>query len=308
VAEYRLPFSFNVVPKLPATQGKRKRTGLDIPTPDTPGLPKNPPAPPAPLPRNVTKPPNQVIVPPRTDGECDPTLTQVNPEYGSTTGGAVIWLAGNDFPVRFPLFARFGTSVVRTVSWFITCEALSNRVSQAFISPSLLSCTLPSAVVPDVVDVTLSKHPQTNAPEYGTSIVKFLYIADQEPRPIRLKTPNQPIAPSWTEGESAPTLTEVNPESGSITGGATIWLKGMDFPALFPLFARFGTAVVPTVSSLITFMKLFLINCLRHSATPTFLPVTCLPQPPQALSMLHSRSIHSQRRQSMGPASQSSTM
>ena len=48
------------------------------------------------------------------------------------------------------------------------------------------------------------------------------------------------------EGNSA--LTEVNPESGSITGGARIWLKGIDFPALFPLFARFGTTVVPTVS------------------------------------------------------------
>jgi len=51
-----------------------------------------------------------------------------------------------------------------------------------------------------------------------------------------------------TDGEPTPTLTEVNPESGSVTGGARIWLKGIDFPALFPLFARFGTTVVPTVS------------------------------------------------------------
>ena len=62
------------------------------------------------------------------------------------------------------------------------------------------------------------------------------------------KPPNPAIAPPNTDGETGPTLTEVNPESGSITGGARIWLKGIDFPALFPLFARFGTTVVPTVS------------------------------------------------------------
>ena len=63
--------------------------------------------------------------------------------------------------------------------------------------------------------------------------------------------------PSWNAGPSSnplpggpvPTLTEVNPELGPITGGERIWIKGMDFPALFPLFARFGTCVVPTVSS-----------------------------------------------------------
>jgi len=58
----------------------------------------------------------------------------------------------------------------------------------------------------------------------------------------------QAIAPPRTDGEPIPTLTEVNPESGSITGGARVWLRGIDFPSLFPLFARFGTAVVPTVS------------------------------------------------------------
>ena len=50
------------------------------------------------------------------------------------------------------------------------------------------------------------------------------------------------------DGERPPTLTEVNPDSASITGGVRIWLKGMDFPALLPLFARFGGAIVPTVS------------------------------------------------------------
>jgi hypothetical protein len=60
--------------------------------------------------------------------------------------------------------------------------------------------------------------------------------------------PNPPIPPPKTDGESTPTLIEVNPESGSITGGARIWLRGTNFPAVFPLFARFGTAVVPAVS------------------------------------------------------------
>ena len=55
------------------------------------------------------------------------------------------------------------------------------------------------------------------------------------------------ISPPKTDGERPPTLTEVNPDSGSITGGVRIWLKGIDFPALLPLFARFGAAVVPTV-------------------------------------------------------------
>jgi len=60
------------------------------------------------------------------------------------------------------------------------------------------------------------------------------------------KPPNSAIPPPRIDGEPTPTLTEVNPKSGSITGGARIWLKGMEFPA-FPLFARFGTVVVPTV-------------------------------------------------------------
>lgn len=69
--------------------------------------------------------------------------------------------------------------------------------------------------------------------------------------PNALKRPNQTIAQPRTDGEHAATLTEVNPDSGSITGGARIWLRGVDFPANFPLYARFGTAVVPTVSLLI---------------------------------------------------------
>ena len=73
--------------------------------------------------------------------------------------------------------------------------------------------------------------------------------AGPNPSPLcSCKTPNPAIAPPRTDGEPAPTLTEVNPKHGSIMGGATIWLKGFDFPPSFPLFARFGTTVVPTVS------------------------------------------------------------
>ena len=62
--------------------------------------------------------------------------------------------------------------------------------------------------------------------------------------------PPPAIVPPSTDERPTPTLTEVNPESGSITGGAKIWLTGMEIPTGFKLFARFGTAVgvVPTVS------------------------------------------------------------
>ena len=59
--------------------------------------------------------------------------------------------------------------------------------------------------------------------------------------------PDQASPAPETNGEPAPVLTEVNPESGPITGGTRVWLKGMDFPTASPLFARFGSAVVPTV-------------------------------------------------------------
>lgn len=74
--------------------------------------------------------------------------------------------------------------------------------------------------------------------------------AAPNPEPISWGLPQQQqgVAQPRTEDEASPTLTEVNPESGSVTGGARIWLKGMGFPARFPLFARFGSAVVPTVS------------------------------------------------------------
>ena len=61
---------------------------------------------------------------------------------------------------------------------------------------------------------------------------------------------SEAIIPPNTGQQPTPTLMDVNPQSGSIAGGARIWLKGKDFPAVFPLFARFGTAVVPTVSTI----------------------------------------------------------
>ena len=76
----------------------------------------------------------------------------------------------------------------------------------------------------------------------------------------------QTMSQPRTDGETTPTLTEVNPESGSMTGGATVWLKGMDFPATFPLFARFGTTVVPTVRSSF---------CLSRFISPRLLDVLC---------------------------------
>lgn len=238
MAQCRLPFSFNVVPKVPGAQAKRKRAlveqdggpltperpavrrrvddanvpaqikppineqiqhpASDTDYPDAPEVvqscegstssspPQAPPLVPSrsegssSAPLDATKPPNQVVAPPRTEGEGTPTLTEVNPESGSITGGATIWLKGMDFPALFPLFARFGTAVVPTVSSFIPCEALSNRLSQTFSNPFLLACHLPGAAAPGVVDVTLSRHPQTNAPEYGTSIAKFHYVADHD--------------------------------------------------------------------------------------------------------------------------------
>ena len=100
------------------------------------------------------------------------------------------------------------------------------------------------------------------------------------------KPPTRAIALPRTDGEPIPTLTEVNPESGSVTGGARIWLKGMDFPAVFPLFVRFGTAVVPTVSHKSSPCAPHLIKLLRHSPPVTFLLVICLPQPRLVSSML----------------------
>ena len=115
--------------------------------------------------------------------------------------------------------------------------------------------------------------------------------------------PNPAIAPPRTDGEPAPTLTEVNPEQGSIMGGARIWLKGFDFPG--PLFARFGTSVVPTVSIRDERCKPQLTRFLRPSPLGSCLPVIYPPQTYQVSSMLRYRSTPSQMRRSMEPASRS---
>ena len=116
-----------------------------------------------------------------------------------------------------------------------------------------------------------------------------------------------PLQALRTDGEPTPTLTEVNPESGPTAGGARIWLKGIDFPRIFPLFARFGTAVVPTVSRMVGLRFIFEIEFYRLSPPATFLPVVYLPQPRQVSSMLHYRNTLNQMRRSMGPVSRSFT-
>ena len=110
MAQCRLPFYFNILSKLPP--GQRPPTKRPRPEPH----------------------PRQVY-------ERPPTLTEVNPDSGSTTGGVRIWLRGMDFPALLPLFARFGAAVVPTVR---TCPSLSRFISFClldllFFQPSCLS-------------------------------------------------------------------------------------------------------------------------------------------------------------------------
>ena len=130
--------------------------------------------------------------------------------------------------------------------------------------------------------------------------------AGPNPSPLcPCKTPNPAIAPPRTDGEPAPTLTEVNPKHGSIMGGVVIWLTGFDFPASFPLFARFGTTVVPAVSIRDERCKPQLNKFLRPFLVASFLPVICPPQTCRVSSMLRYRSTPSQMRRSMELASRS---
>ena len=124
------------------------------------------------------------------------------------------------------------------------------------------------------------------------------------PNSNSLNTPHQAIIPPRIDQEPTPTLMDVNPESGSITGGARIWLKGRDFPAVFPLFARFGTAVVSTVKTIKLPFEPCLISFLRLSPQAPCFPVICLPQLCQVSSMLRSQKITSRMHRSMGPVSQ----
>ena len=88
----------------------------------------------------------------------------------------------------------------------------------------------------------------------------------------------QAIAPPKADKEATPIVTDVNPELGSITGGTRVWLKGMDFPTTSPLFARFGTTVVPTVSPYL---------CLSRSISSRLLDFLCLQ--PSCLSFAPSK-------------------
>ena len=99
-----------------------------------------------------------------------------------------------------------------------------------------------------------------------------------------LNTPHR----AMTDQQPTPTLTDVNPDSGSIVGGARIWLQGTNFRAHFPLFARFGTAVVSTVSIMETPFEPYLIRLLRLSLPVPFFHVICLPRLCQVASMLRS--------------------
>ena len=76
-----------------------------------------------------------------------------------------------------PLLARSGTTVVPTVSraGLRSRPRLPSNPSD-FHRQQAACLSLPPAATPGVVDVTLSKHPQPNAPEYGTSIAKFYYL------------------------------------------------------------------------------------------------------------------------------------
>ena len=116
--------------------------------------------------------------------------------------------------------------------------------------------------------------------------------------PPNANTNSEAIGPPRPDGDPTPTLTEVNPETGSITGGARIWLKGINFSSRFPIFARFGTTVVPTVSLNHLPLGRNLINFLRPSPPATFLPVIYPRQPCQGSSTLCYRRIRRRTRRS----------
>ena len=126
--------------------------------------------------------PPQGIAPDPEPVSWAPTLTESNPESGSVIGGARIWLKGKDFPACFPLFARFGSAVVPTVSLMgsLASRVPTNHIPKTFYSTKLLACHLPPVTTPGVVDVSLSRHPHPTAPAYGTSIASFRYLGDQD--------------------------------------------------------------------------------------------------------------------------------
>ena len=137
-------------------------------------------------------------------------------------------------------------------------------------------------------------HPALGTAHEGNSSCSLpLVPLGQQARSTSLNPAHvQAISPLKAYAERPPILTEVNPDSGSVIGGVRIWLQGMYFSALPPLFARFGAAVVPTVS------VRFLLSGFTHhvrfarlSLLPTFLPVICLPDPRRVSSISRYRNI-----------------
>ena len=181
MAQCRLPFSFNVLAKLPlesrqrflATQGKRRRAHQE---------------------EGALPGPEPSLVPPSVDDVN--VLAQSNPPSSGQVDHPALVVDQRD-----------------------SLQGVQSSDDSLLGSPSLV----------------LRPQPSWNA---GPS---------SNPLPAQ----QSPMQELGMDGELIPTLTEVNPERGSITGGARIWLKGMDFPNLFPLFVRFGTTVVPTVSNMV---------------------------------------------------------
>ena len=120
----------------------------------------------------------QAISPLKADAELPPILTEVNPDSGSVAGGVRVWLKGMDFPALSPLFARFETAVVPTVRVYLRTSGFTHPACQTFASSNLLVCHSPPRATPGVIQITLSKHPYLNAPEYGSSIATFTYKGD----------------------------------------------------------------------------------------------------------------------------------
>lgn len=180
MAQCRLPFSFNVLAKLPpelrqrllTTQGKKRRAHFEREEGTPPG-------------------PEPSLIPPPV-GDVNVVTQSDTPNSGQV-----------DHAVDQPV------------------SLLGVQSSEDSLSRS----------------PTLVRHPQPRWINAGPT---------SNPLPAQ----QSPMQAPRSDGEPIPTLTEVNPESGSITGGTRIWLKGIDFPIRCPLFVRFGTTVVPTVSSM----------------------------------------------------------
>jgi hypothetical protein len=125
---------------------------------------------------------------------------------------------------------------------------------------------------------------------------------------------SQSISPEATQPSDRPAKNRRRTHSHSYRSEPRTWIhhrwckdlaQRNGIPGPLPSFARFGTAVVPTVSLRDLRCEPQLTKFLRLSPLPTFLPVICPLQPCQVSSMLRYRSIPSQMRRSMEPVSRS---